>query len=53
MSDNQIIAYIRQRRALEKIWNGLTVPQRRQVLAELDNDVWHIEEVLENISEEV
>ena len=49
MSDSQLIRYIRQRRELEKLWDALTTDQRRQVLAEADQDTWHINEILENV----
>ena len=49
MSETLIIKYIRQRRELEKLWDALTTDQRRQVLAEADQDTWHINEILENV----
>ena len=49
MSDNQIIRYIRERKALERLWDSMSKKQRRQVLAEADNDTWLINEILENV----
>jgi len=52
MSDNQIIREIRDSRRLSRLFDRMTVEQKRQLMAELDGDTWHILEVMVDILED-
>lgn len=53
MSDNQLINSIRENRRLNRLWNKLTVEQKRRVLEIAEGELWHIDEVIEDVLEEV
>lgn len=52
MSDSKIIQFIRQEKALRKLWDAMTIEQRKRVLAEAGNDSWRLDEIVQNVSNE-
>lgn len=51
MSDNQLINTIRASRKLNKLYNKMTVEQKRRLIATVD-DTWHIEQIMKEILED-
>lgn len=52
MSEHQLIALIRSRPRLSRMFNQLTNDQRRRVLEIANGDDWHLDEIIEFVSEE-
>lgn len=51
MSDNVKINRIRDSRRRSQLWDALTSEQKRHFLDALDDDLWHLDDLLEDYVE--
>jgi DNA-binding ferritin-like protein len=50
-SEHQIINHIRDSSKLSKLWDKLSKESKRELITEIEGDIWHLKEILEEYVE--